>query len=154
MNNTEKMIVQSFEDRFEQVKGISEFLKTTSEESVETVKKVKESEETDPAKFTADAILFKKNQVSISMLNQQLQSLIGRMIEYYTIIKMSELPTSLTAEDEKFLEGFMKQKLDLFGVEKGNLVVLDKEFHDNVMQSVSQLQDGEIDQIVKFMKTQ
>jgi len=153
MDNIEKLIVQNFEDRFEQVKGISDYLTQVSTENLELINKVKESEEEESSKFTSDITTFKKNEMSMTLLSQQLQSLISRVIEYYTIIKMADLPTSLSEKDEKFLEGFMQQKMDLFGIEKGNLVVLDKEYHDVIMQQISVLKPNEAEQIFTYMKT-
>lgn len=153
MNNIEKLIVQNFEDRFEQVKGISDYIKSVSTENIELIKKVKEAGETEPSKFTSDITTFKKNEMSMTLLNQQLQSLISRAIEYYTIIKMVDLPINLSSEDEKFLGGFLKQKIDLFGIEKGNLIVLNKEYHDVVMQQMSNLKEGELDKIFNYMKS-
>lgn len=153
MDNIEKIIVQNFEDRFEQVRGISDYITKVSAENLELINKVKESDEEESSKFTSDITTFKKNEMSMTLLSQQLQSLIGRAIEYYTIIKMAALPTSLSDKDEKFLEGFMKQKMDLFGIEKGNLIVLDKVYHNDIMTQISVLKPNEADQILSYMKS-
>lgn len=152
MNNTEKLIVSNFEDRFTQIKGISDYIKRISSTNLDIIKKVKEAEDKDISKFNADMVTFKKNEMSMSLLHQQLQSLVSRAVEYFTIIKIADLPISLSEEDLKFFEEFTKQKLDLFGIEKGELIILNKEFHNAVMDNISKMNDGEVDKIFEYMK--
>ena len=54
MTNTEKLIVENFYNRFEQVKGLSMILKDKYENSRELVEKVQEVAKENPKKTTKD----------------------------------------------------------------------------------------------------
>lgn len=152
MNSTEKLVLQNFKDRFTQVKGIKDHFKKISDKNLEIVKEIKASSEEDSSKFTRELTEFKKNEVTTTLLSQQLQSLVTRVVEYYVIIKGADLELELTDEDEKFLEGFLKEKTDLFGIEKGELIILNSQYHDVVMETVNNLKEGEAVQIFNYIK--
>lgn len=152
MTTTDNLIVENFLDRFNQLKGISEFLKKITDDNFKIIQDVKSSDE-EIDKLSSKFITFKKNEMSMTLLNQQFQSLVGRVVEYYGILKMANLPINITSEDEKFLNKFLDQKIDLYGIEKGQLIILDRAFHDPIMERLNTLKEGEAEQIFSYMKS-
>jgi hypothetical protein len=154
MTNTEKLIVENFYKRFEQVKGLSVILKDKYENSKELVDKVQEGAKDNPKKTTKDFIEeikgYKQNEIESMLLNQQIQSYTTRLLEYYSLITIGGLEIQIDEKDENFLKEVGKS-VDLYGVEKGKLVVLDTNFGGTIKERVTNMEKPEQEAILTHM---
>lgn len=139
------IVVNNFYNRFSQAKSMGDIIKEKTEKIKVLVEDVKTQSRENPEKtakdFQKQLSDFKREEISSTLLQQQMQSLLTRALEYYKVLQATGTEINISEEDKKFLEK-ISSSVDLYGVEKGKLIVLDTNYHQAIMDSVSQMSDN------------
>lgn len=132
-------------DRFELMKVIGDSIKTKTEEIKDVVDKVKSlkagNSDLKPSDVSKELKSFRLNQTEIILLNETIKSISVRVAELYKVAKISGMEVDLDERDKSFIENFLsKNKIDLFGVEKGKLIMLDDKYHTLMKENMDKTQ--------------
>jgi len=126
-------------DRLEQVKEFSKLYEEYQKVIVNLITDIQANPKTE-ADHKDTVLKFRDYGMKVELMKQSISSLTNRLVELYTLIKISGIEIPLEDRDVNFLDGAMKNgSLDLFRVEKGELKVMNADYHDMVMQSITNI---------------
>ena len=150
MNNLENNFKNTFTDRLNQMKSFSSTMNTKNTEMVDLLKKIQGSPERTVEEATDDVIAYREVATLLVLMQQNVSDIVSRLIEMFTIAKISELDLGLDEKDEKFMISTAESgDLDMFRMEKGEVIIVNKRVHSEIMGKVKQFGEGELESMYK-----
>ena len=147
----ESNIKNTIYDRLDQVKEFTKTFESYSEDVSGIIKSVQADPKTE-AKHKKNIQNFREIGMKLELIRQSIASLTSRLVELYTLAKISSIDIELEERDLGFLEHAMKEgSLDLFRVEKGELKIVDEQYHDMAMEQVRNVTKEQSTQVYQYL---
>ena len=103
MSNLEINLKNVFQDRLNQVKSFADVMKIKNEKSIEILKEIQSKPDSSAEEVKTLIIDYRREKTMLVMMQQNIVGIAPRLVELYTLAKISNIDLELDERDTKFI---------------------------------------------------